>query len=100
MNLWAILYRIGLLAIAGLLLLGAILLFAPKAREYETLQRKLESARAEVAAENTRVNDLRNKLQRFESDPEFVVQMGHEQGLVRPGEVLFRVPPEENGRAP
>ncbi len=100
MNIWTIIYRIGLLAIAGLLLFGAVLLFAPKVRELDALQRKLESVREEVAAENTRVNELKTRLQRFESDPEFVVRMGHEQGLVRPNEVLFRIPAEEGGRQP
>lgn len=74
------------------LVVFALTLFLPKWNEYRNLQRKRAEAQQAVAAENDRLNRLQRNLTRFEQDPRFVEMIGHQQGLARTNEVLFRIP--------
>lgn len=92
MSFWTTVRNIALtlLVLGGLVL--SLTVFLPKWNEYRRLQLKRVEAQQAVAAENDRLNRLQKNLTRFEQDARFVEMLGHQQGLARTNEVLFRIP--------
>ncbi len=93
---WNMILRSAMAIIAGMLLVGALLMFLPKVKQmqaYEetrdTLQQRLDIT---VAAEK----ELKEKQRRFQTDPDFVEKVAHEVGYARPNETIFHFP-EETG---
>ena len=96
MNFWKTVYRTAWAIFAGLALAAAAIVFIPKWREYQEYHRRRAEAQELMRMENDRLNLLKQKQERFETDPRFVERMAHEQGLARPGEVIFRFHGDES----
>ena len=87
---WNLINRIVLGAIGVMALVGILLAFGPKVRQMkayqatrDTLQQRIDET---VAAEK----ELKNKQQRFLSDPEYVERVAHEVGYARKDETIFQ----------
>lgn len=99
MNCWVITYRVafGLVVLICIALL--VKLFNPKIRFYNEMQGR----KAELVAENRKqaneINELVQKQERFNSDPEFVERTAKEIGMVKSNEVVIKVS-NENTPAP
>ena len=90
MNAWVTLYRIGLIALVILLAVAVICIFAPKCRRLSLMQtQKIESQR-EIQNNKNQINNLREKQERFNSDPSYVERVAHEIGLIKPGETEYK----------
>ena len=91
MNIWAAIYKGGLIVIGILTLVLVIWLFAPKIRTYYDLQR-VEARRAdELRLEEEMLAHLRRQQERLRTDPRFVEKLAREEiGLSKPGELVFK----------
>ncbi len=94
---WNMILRGAMTIAAGMLVVGAVLMFLPKVRQmhaYEetrdTLQQRIDVT---VAAEK----ELKEKQRRFQTDPVFVEKVAHEVGYARQGETIFHFPEETGG---
>jgi cell division protein FtsB len=93
---WNLINRIVLVAVVVMAAVGIVLAFAPKVKQMQayqitrdTLQQRIEIT---VAAEI----DLKDKHQRFLTDPSYVEKVAHEVGYASKGEMIFHFP-EETG---
>ncbi len=96
MNIWAAIYKGGLIVIGLLTLVLVIWLFAPKIRSYYDLQR-IESRRADdVRLEEEMLAHHRRQQERLRNDPRFVEKLAREEiGLAKPGELVFKFVDDE-----
>ncbi len=92
--------RILLSALLVLALVGVVLLFMPKVREYQGLRRQESQARAALAVDEERHKELKRKQDRFQNEPGFVEVIAHDLGLAKTNEVLVKIksdtPPPES----
>ncbi|MCX6998500.1 MAG: septum formation initiator family protein [Kiritimatiellaeota bacterium] len=96
MNIWAAIYKGGLVVIGLLTLVMVIWLFAPKIRTFYDLQR-VESRRADdVRLEEEKLAHLRRQQERLNTDPRAVEKIAREEiGLAKPGELVFKFVDDE-----
>jgi cell division protein FtsB len=77
-------------------LTALMLIFVP---EYQRYRRNLEiheKTQAEVKRDQEIIQRLKDDQKRFKTDASFVQKIAHEHGMVRPGEILFRFPDDED----
>ena len=86
--------RILISALLVLALVGVVLLFMPKVREYQGLRRQEAQARASLAQDEERHKELRRQQDRFQNEPGFVEVIAHDIGLAKTNEVLVRIKSE------
>jgi hypothetical protein len=89
-NLWNLIYRVAWIALGIVFLAGAGLAFVPKWEQYRDYRRRHEETLADIRLQEEMINLLKEKQDRFRTDPRFVERIGHDLGLARPGEVVFR----------
>jgi len=79
--------------------IGLFVVFLPQTNKVRVMQRK----KAELEAENRRIEaetgELRDHQRRFETDPLFVERTAREQGMIKPGEVVFHLTGSARGEA-
>jgi cell division protein FtsB len=69
---------------------GAVVGFIPQLRKYQSHDNRLAELRTEKAKEESRLQDLRVRQDRFQNDRDYVRKVAHEIGLVEPDEMVFR----------
>ena len=69
-----------------------ICVFLPKTHNYQNLQSRKEALEQGNAQMESRIRQFEQSQKRFHSDPEFVERSAREQGMVKPGETIFRFP--------
>ena len=91
MNIWAAIYKGGLVVIGILVVVLVVWLFAPRIRTYYDLQR-VEARRADdVRLEEEMLAHLHRQQERLRTDPRFVEKLAREEiGLAKPGELVFK----------
>ncbi|MDD5523332.1 MAG: septum formation initiator family protein [Kiritimatiellae bacterium] len=96
MNYWVTIYRMAFGTVIVLLTIAVICAFVPKVQRYNESYKK----RAEHQEENSRLAEelkkLRDKQERFNSDPSFVERTAREIGMVKPNEIVFKYTNEES----
>lgn len=92
---WNLINRIVLIAIAAMAVVGVVLAFAPKVRQVQSYQgtRDILQQRIEIAVSSEK--ELKDKQQRFQTDPVYVERVAHAVGYARKGEIIYHFP-EEN----
>lgn len=90
MNYWVTIYRVawGIVIVTTTILL--ICAFVPKIQRYHESYNK----RADHQDENQRLTEdlkkLRDKQERFTSDPAFVERTAREAGMIKPDEIIYK----------
>jgi cell division protein FtsB len=90
MNHWIIIYRAAWGIVIVLVTVFLISTFIPKIQRYHESYNK----RAEHQEENQRLTEdlkkLRDKQERFTSEPSYVERTAREIGMVKPDEIVFK----------
>lgn len=96
MNYWVTIYRVAWGLVIILITIAVISAFVPKAQRYNESYKK----RAEHQEENRHLAEelkkLRDKQERFNSDPAFVERTAREIGMVKPNEIIFKYTNEQS----
>jgi len=96
MNYWVTIYRVAWGLVIILITIAVISAFVPKVQRYNESYKK----RAEHQEENRHLAEelkvLRDKQERFNSDPLFVERTAREIGMVKPNEIIFKYTNEES----
>ena len=90
MNYWVVIYRIAWGLLVVLFLVGVTCVFLPQCNRLRELQRQhvaLEEANRQT---EMLTHDLREKQEKFDGDPAFVVRTARETGLVMPNETVYK----------
>lgn len=96
MNYWVTIYKVAWGIVVILVTVALISAFIPKIQRYH----ESYSKRAEHQEENrhlaAEVKKLRDKQERFSSDPAFVERTARESGMVKPDEIVFKYTNDES----
>jgi cell division protein FtsB len=96
MNFWVLIYRIGWIALAILLVIAVTSMFLPQIRQYQELRRKEAVLQEDIRLEEEMMKHLKDQQQRLQADPRFVEKIAREEfGLAKPGETVFKFVDEE-----
>ncbi|MCX7817696.1 MAG: septum formation initiator family protein [Kiritimatiellae bacterium] len=99
MSIWTVIYRAGVVAAFVLLAVVAALGIVPKWRAMQDYRRRKEDLERQIAIEEELTKLLRQKQERFRTDPRFVERIAHDLGLARSNEILYRIVREPGGAA-
>ena len=96
MNFWVFIYRIALVAVGILVIIGVIFMFLPQIEQQRELQRKEAQLQEEVRLKEELLQHLKRQQERLRSDPRFIEKIAREEfGLAKPGETVFKFVDEE-----
>ena len=93
---WNLINRIVLIAIIVMAGVGVAMAFAPKVTKYNEDQQKLKDLKQQIELVEAEERLIKEYIERFSNDPEFVKKVAHEVGYACPDEVIFHFP-EETG---
>jgi cell division protein FtsB len=101
MNFWVLIYRVALIVVSVLVVIGVICVFLPKCHRFQELQRQKIALTEQCARVEARVRQLESNRERFNGESEFVERIAREQGMAKPGETIFKFSEVSNaaGRA-
>ncbi len=97
MSIWTAIYRLSVVAAFGLLAAVAAFGIVPKWRAMQDYRRRKEDLERQIAIEEELTKLLRQKQERFRTDPRFVERIARDLGLARSNEVLYRIVREPAG---
>ena len=90
MNIWSFVYRVSWIALVIMALIATVFFFAPRWHEYQTYQvRRAEQLRL-LQEKEALIKSYKDMQERFQTDPQFVVQLAHDLGMAKPGEIVFK----------
>jgi cell division protein FtsB len=96
MNFWVLIYRVGWIALAVLVVVATIAMFVPQFKQYSELRRKEAALQDEIRLEEEIVKHLKDQQERLKSDPRFIEKLAREElGYAKPGETVFRFTDDE-----
>lgn len=96
MNFWVLLYRIGWVAFAILVVIAVISLFVPQINQYREMRRRDAALQEEIRLKEEILRHLKDQQDRLRSDPRFIEKIAREEfGFARPGETVFRFVDED-----
>lgn len=83
--------------LAVLFIFGFAILVTPQYQKLSSLERRRDDLRQDRAREEARLQELRVRQQRFQTDPDYVRRVAHEIGMVGPNEMIFRFHEDDRG---
>ena len=96
MNYWVMIYRIGWITLAVLVVIAVTAMFVPQFKQYHELRRKEAVLQDEIRIEEDIIKHLRDQQERLKSDPRFVEKLARKElGYAKPGETVFRFTDDE-----
>ncbi|HBA83322.1 MAG TPA: hypothetical protein DCZ95_04425 [Verrucomicrobia bacterium] len=96
MNVWVLIYRIGWIALAVLIVIGVSSMFWPQIRQQQELQRKEAILEEDIRLEEEMIKHLKVQQERLRSDPRFVEKIAREElGYAKPDETIFKFVDDE-----
>lgn len=99
MNHWKTVYRFALVILFVLFAVVLACVFLPKSRELQGLQKTKATLEQENRLTEEQIAELRTKRERFESDPAYVERTARKEGMVRPGETVYKFTPRRDNDA-
>ncbi len=91
MNIWKLIYRISLVIIGVVVLLGVGYAYWKPMKEHQALNARKEQIEQATHKQQEKLDDLKQKQERLQTDPRFVEKMAREDlGLAKPGETIFK----------
>ncbi len=94
---WNLINRIVLAAIGIMALVGVVLAFGPKVRQMQAYQTTRDTLQERIDETVAAEKELKNKQQRFLTDPVYVERVAHEVGYARKDETIYHFPEETGG---
>ena len=85
-----IITRTALAAIFLLVLVGAGMAIVPKFSQLKGMTQQRDDLLRRIGHKNHEIKVLKDKQQRFQTDPEFVEHIARINGRAKPGELIFR----------
>ncbi len=96
MNFWVLIYRLGWITLAVLLVIAVISMFLPQVKQYQELRRREAVLVEDSRLEAEMLKHLQDQQKRLQTDPLFVEKIAREElGLSKPGETVFKFVDEE-----
>ena len=96
MNVWVLIYRIGWIALAVLIIIGVGSMFWPQIRQHQELQKREAALAEDIRLEEEMIKHLREQQERLRSDPRFVEKIAREElGYAKPDETIFKFVDDE-----
>lgn len=83
-------------ATAAIVLTGLGMIFMPELRQYHQNNKTIATLASDINQENKTYHEYKKKQERFRTEPEYVEQIAHEQGLVYPHEKIFNYEGDKN----
>jgi len=83
-------YRIVGIGVLIIFIIGAICLFVPKYREYSNLQKERDEKVQQNGEKSEAIKDLKEKQERFTTEPAFVERTARKSGMVTKDEIVYR----------
>ena len=93
---WNLINRIVLVAVIIMAAVGIVLAFTPKVKQMQAYQNTRDKLQQRIDVTVASEKELKEKQQRFRTDPLYVEKVAHEVGYARKGEMIFHFP-EETG---
>ncbi len=93
---WNLINRIVLAAIAVMAVVGVVLAFAPKVKQMQTYQNTRDTLQQRIGVAIVAEKELKDKQQRFLTDPVYVERVAHAVGYAHKDEIIYHFP-EETG---
>jgi cell division protein FtsB len=93
---WNLINRFVLMAVVAMAAVGIVLAFTPKVKQMQTYQTTRDTLQQRIEVTVTAEKELKEKQQRFRTDPTYVEKVAHEVGYASKGEMIFHFP-EETG---
>ena len=90
MNTWELVYKIAWVFVAILCVVWVVSMFIPKMKQVGDRQTKKADLQEQVNRLENGVKDLKDKQDRFTTDPAFVEKTAREIGMVKTNELLFK----------
>ena len=91
MKFWLVVYWVFSVVFVVILIIGIANFFLPKIRQNREKQRKAAVLEEENRIKEDMVKQLREKQERFLSDPKYIERIAREElGKARTGETIFR----------
>ena len=96
MNFWVMIYRIGWIALAILVVIAVIAMFIPQISQYNELHRREAAIQEEIRLEEEIIKHLKSQQDKLRTDPRFVEKIAREElGYAKPGETVFHFTDDE-----
>lgn len=96
---WKLINRIVLAAITVMAVVGVVLAFTPKVKQMQTYQNTHDKLQQRIEVSIASEKELKNKQQRFTTDPVYVERVAHAVGYAHRDETIYHFP-EETGDRP
>ncbi len=93
---WDLINRIVLIAIVLMAIIGIVLAFTPKVKQMQAYQHTHDVLKQRIEITVSAEKELKEKQQRFLTDPLYVERVAHEVGYARKNEKIYYFP-EETG---
>jgi cell division protein FtsB len=93
---WNLINRIVLMAVVAMAIVGIVLAFAPKVKQMQSYQDTRDALQQRIDITVSAEKELKEKQQRFLTDPSYVEKVAHEVGYARKDEMIYHFP-EETG---
>ena len=91
MNFWVLIYRVGWITLAVLVVVAVIAMFVPQVRHHNELRRHEAALQDEIRLEEEILKHLQKQQKLLSEDPRFVEKIAREElGYAKPGETVFR----------
>ena len=88
---WNLVLRIVTVVVVVLALIGLACLFLPRANQLRQMQARKAGLEKENSHTEQQIKDLKNRQEKFNSEPAFVERTARETGLIKPDESVFRL---------
>jgi len=93
---WNLINRIVLIAIAVMAVIGVVMAFAPKVKQMQAYQATRDKLQHRIGVSIASEKELKDKQQRFLTDPIYVERVAHAVGYAHKNETIYHFP-EETG---
>ena len=91
MNVWDKVYKASLIALAIALVIGEFIIFTPKIRTINTLERKIADLEQTVKDQKDKLEEWRQKQEHLLNDKRFLERIAREDfGYSKPDERVFK----------
>jgi len=82
--------------IAAIIFAGLVGLFLPQMNKHQSYQESITELETEIKDGEESLKQLHVKQERFRTEKRFVEHVAHEVGMVKPGEILFKIQEPSN----
>ena len=94
---WNLINRIVLVAAIAMAAVGIVLAFTPKVKQMQAYQNTRDTLQQQIDVAVADERDLKERQQRFRTDPTYIERVAHEVGYAHKGEMIYHFLPEETG---